>query len=53
MDFLYSLLCVALDIVSKRPDGNVSFADIDSTPMSRFADFVLKDDGGFYELNLV
>tara|TARA_B100000427_G_scaffold235822_1_gene198728 strand:- start:238 stop:1164 length:927 start_codon:yes stop_codon:yes gene_type:complete len=53
MDFLYSLLCVALDIVSKRPDGNVPFADIDSTPMSRFADFVLKDDGGFYELNLV
>ena len=52
MDFLYSLLCVALDIVSKRPDGNVPFADIEHTPMSRFADFVLKDEDGFYELNL-
>ena len=52
MDFLYSLLCVAIDLISKRPDGNVPFADIDSTPMSRFADFVLKDEDGFYELNL-
>ncbi len=44
--------CVAIDLISKRPDGNVPFADIDSTPMSRFADFVLKDEDGFYELNL-
>ena len=52
MNFLYALLCSAIDLIKIRPDGNVSFANVETTSFDVFSNYNLFKNCTFYKLNV-